>query len=98
MVVSFGGVGDNTIVAAQPGKRIIVQSLSLVFQGDATLTWKSGSTAISGGYAMKANGSMEIDPAPPGTPPELVTGVGEALVANLSIGVTVAGMIGWRAD
>ena len=95
-VVSFGSVGDNVVVAGVPGKRILVTGLVLVFASDVTLTFKRGSTALSGSMPFLANGSLVLDPLSHNQGAWLETEAGEAFIANLSLGVTTTGWVLYR--
>lgn len=55
--ISFTAAADNTIVAAVTGKKIQVRSYAFTVAAEVNLTWKSGSTAISG--AMDFGGTDE---------------------------------------
>lgn len=55
--ISFTTAADNTIVAAVTGKKIQVRSYAFTVAAEVNLTWKSGSTAISG--AMDFGGTDE---------------------------------------
>jgi len=59
--ISFSGVGDNTVVSGLQGQIVKVLQLFLVCGSTTNLTFKSGSTALSGALAMLANGSMVLD-------------------------------------
>ncbi len=96
LVINATASGDNTIKAGVAGKAIIVLSLVVIANGDNTITWKSGSTAVSGpmttiaasGYAEAANAG------PPGNMLQnaiLVCGVGENLILNLAAAGVVGG-------
>jgi len=98
--ISASSSGDNTIVAAVTGQKIVLVSYVVVAAGDVSVTWKSGaSTSLSGAMALAANGG-----AAPGAGPLTPAGVaglletagGEALVLNLSAAVSVGGHIAYR--
>jgi hypothetical protein len=94
-VISASASGDNTIVAAATnGRKIRVQNYTFIAAGDVSVTWKSGSVAISGAMPLAANGG-----AAPSAGAATATGLdgvletvgGQALVLNLSAAILVAG-------
>ena len=92
--ISTSSSGDTTIVAAVTGKRIRVQNYTLIAAGDVSVTWKSGSTTISGAMPLTTNGGMAPSAGAAtasGLDGVLETAGGEALVLNLSAAVLVAG-------
>lgn len=91
-VIDISASGDATIVAAQPLLKISVVNIAFTVAGETNLTWKSGSTSISG--AMDFGGINE----PRGLTHSLgsyplQTAVGEALILNSSDAVQVSGYI-----
>ena len=98
--ISASASGDNTIVAAVAGQKIVLLSYLVIAAGDVSITWKSGaSTSLSGAMALAANGGAAPS-AGPLTPAGVVgmleTAPGEALVLNLSAAVAVGGHITYR--
>lgn len=94
--ISASSSGDNTIVAAVTGKKIRVQNYTILAAGAVSITWKSGSTAISGAMPLAANGGMAPSAGTAtatGLDGVLQTAGGEALVLNLSAAVAVGGHI-----
>lgn len=77
--------GDNTIVAADVnGNRIKVIGYVIVAAAGTTVTWKRGTTALSGAIALAANGGIA---APLNeTTAWLQTAANEALVMTLGAG------------
>jgi hypothetical protein len=57
-VIDNASSGDNTVVAAVAGKRILVTSYTLVVAGALTVRWESGAsgTALTGQMQFAANG------------------------------------------
>lgn len=95
LVVKYAAIaasinGNNTVVAAVTGKRILVLAYNLVAAGAVNAKWRSGAaTDISGLKTLAAAGSQL-------TYPEnqhgwVRTVAGEALVLNLSSGTVVGG-------
>ncbi len=94
--ISASSSGDNTIVAAVGNRKIRVMNYTLIAAGDVSVTWKSGSTAISGAMALTTNGGMAPSAGSAGTnglDGVLETAGGSALVLNLSAAVSVGGHI-----
>ena len=92
--ISAASSGDNEIVAAVTGRKIRVQNYTIVSAGTVNVTWKSGSTAISGAMPFVANGSLSPAAGGPnanGIDGVLETAGGEALVLNLSGAVGIRG-------
>ena len=83
--------GSNPVVAAVPGKAIRVMSWSAVARADVTVTWKSGTTAISGEMDLPAKGGG----TPAGPHGVMQTAVGEALNLSLSSAINVGGHLGY---
>jgi len=96
--IDFSGTGDNTVVAAVPGKKIKV----LAFMVNAALVvaarFKSGpSNNLTGAIALGVNGTMALATALPSW--ILETAVGEALVLNLGAALQVNGFVAyWDSD
>lgn len=89
--ISTNQIGDQTIVAAVAGKQIRVLAYSVVVNAAVVLTWKSSvAGAISGPMSFAANGGIAPPYAPVGI---LQTVAGEALVLNLSVGVSIGGSV-----
>src|SRR5262245_38524386 len=87
--------GDRTLVAATAGSRIRITSMKVVVTGAVTLTWKRGTTALSGAESYAANGRLVL-PLPPTDPSGGMNGyfetaVNEAFVVNLGGNVQVSG-------
>jgi hypothetical protein len=93
VVISVSSIGDNTVVAAVAGRSIRVTSLVLVEAAAVSITFKSGSTALSGAIPMLANGAIVLDPVFERQAPWLTTALGEAFVINLSVGVACTGWL-----
>jgi hypothetical protein len=96
-VISTATSGDNTIVAAATnGRKIRVQEYLLVPSSAVTVTWKSGSTAISGAMDLAAKAPLEAGVSgqtSTGLDGVLQTAGGEALVLTLGGAVQVSGHI-----
>lgn len=88
--ISVASSGDNTILAAQTGYKIVVHSYTLVAAGAVTARWYSGAggTARSGAMTM-ATGTPNVSAFNPLG--HLETAVSTALVLNLGGAVQVSG-------
>lgn len=88
VAISFSASGDNEIVPAQTGKRILIHRLFLVCASATNLTFKRGSTNLSGAVPMAANGGITFDIT---GEPWFTTNPSEAFNINSSSGVQVSG-------
>lgn len=91
-VINFSTADDHTIAAAVAGQEIHITNLTFTVGGETNLTFKSGSTAISG--AMDFGGTNE----PRGVSDHLgccplKTAAGEAFVITSSAAVQVSGYV-----
>jgi hypothetical protein len=94
--ISFSASGDQTIVAANSDRQIVIWQFFLVNSDastDTSITLKDGSTSKSGAYLLKANGGSHTAPCT-GTP-WLVTTAGSAAVFNSSAAANVRGTVYW---
>ena len=91
-VAISAGVETQELAAAISGRQIEVLSYVFVCDADSTVTFKSGSTAISGGMAVAANGGVSSTGEDGAV---LITGVGEALNITNSAG-NVSGHVTYR--
>lgn len=91
-VISFAASGDNIIVAAVTGKKIYVFRLYFILGATSTITFKRGTTSLSGAMPFNANQGMVLDPT---ECPWHQTDSGEAFVINSSNAVQVSGSIGY---
>lgn len=53
--------GDNTLIALVASKKIKVHRLFLVVSAATNITFKDGTTALTGAMAMSANGGFTLD-------------------------------------
>ena len=84
-------VETKELVAAVPNRKIEVVSYVMVTSAASTVTWKSGSTAISSGMPLAANGGVSAN----NSEGLLRTSAGEALNLTNSAG-TVNGHISYK--
>ncbi len=90
--INFSGSGDNPIVAAVSGKRIFIYRLYFILGAATDITFKDGSTALTGAMPFLANGFMILDPT---QVPWHQTSVGAAFNINSSNAVQVSGSVGF---
>lgn len=90
-VINCGASGDNTIVGAITDQKIVVIALVLVTNADVVVTFKNGSTAVTGAMSLPADGDKIILPL--NEEGWFETSVGAALVLNLSGTVAVDGCL-----
>lgn len=88
--INFSGSGVNEIIAAVTGKRVLVHRLFLVCAGTTNLTFKRGTTALSGAVPMATNGGITFDIT---GEPWFTTNSAEAFNIESSNGVQVSGTI-----
>lgn len=91
--ISLTALGDTTLVAAVPGKKIRLVGYSLTSQlanAAVTFRFKSGAVTILGGH-LELDGIFPITYTGNSFEGVLETAVGEALVANLSAAKAVEG-------
>lgn len=92
--VTFSSLGDNVVVLGVAGKIIKVLQFFFVIGGAANITFKSGSTAITGSMPFSGAGAFVLDYA---QLPLNCLNAGDSFVVNLSAGVAVGGTI-WYAQ
>lgn len=83
--------GDQTILAAKTGLAYKVWKYFLIAEGQVTLTWKSGTTALSGPLLFGAGERQILDTS--GTRPWFQTNVGEALILTTDATAQVSGTV-----
>lgn len=93
--INASDAGDTPVVAAPAAwQKIRVQNYAIVAGGLVSVTWKSGSTEISGAMPLAANEGFAPSAGGPncnGPEGVLETAGGEPLVLNLSDAVQVGG-------
>ncbi len=90
--IDFAGSGDNAIIAAVAGKRIFIYRLYFILGAATNITFKDGSTALTGAMPFLANGFMILDPT---QVPWHQTAAGAAFNINSSNAVQVSGSVGF---
>lgn len=86
--------GDNTLVAAVTGKKIVVVSGMLIAAAAVTVRFESGAggTALTGQMALPANGGFVLPYDPAG---HFMTASGTLLNLELSGAIAVAGYLNY---
>lgn len=90
-LIDANSSGNNLVVAAVTGKRILVLAYNYVSNGAVNAHWRSASTAITGPMYMDGAAKGKVCPYNPKG--WCKTAVGEALNLNLSAAVAVGGEI-----
>jgi len=90
-VINYSTTGDKTVIAAVADQRIVVTGALVVCGAAVTLTFKSGSTAITGPMTFAAGGGFGRDARPDSY--LFRTEAGQALVLNLSADAAVGGCL-----
>lgn len=81
---------DTTLVAGVAGKRTRVWQIFFVQSLDSNVTFKSGSTALTGAMPLTAFGTLMLPSSPH---PWFTTAVGEAFVMSQSASAQISGRI-----
>ena len=87
--ISFTGSGDHIIVPGVSGFTIAVLQLFFVLSAAGSLTYKSGSTAISGSLPMLANAGITQDFGQL----QLSCNLGDPFIINTSTSINGGGTI-----
>lgn len=87
--VDISSIGNNTVIAAVPGKSIYVHQITLALASKTTVTFKSGNTAITGPMSITA--LLESVQATR----YFKTAVGEALVIALGDAIQTGGFLSY---
>jgi hypothetical protein len=95
-ILSASLVGDNTVIAGQPGYAIRVIAFTLTYSGTVNVQWKDGPAAYLTGllYALgTAPLPIRADPAAGNARGHFQTSKGNALILNLSAAIPVGGWV-----
>ena len=90
IAIAFSSSGDNTVVAGLTANPIRVYGLVATVNGATNITFKDGSTALSGALILTGNGSSFTLPLT--DEPYFTTTIGNAFVMNSSSAVAVSGI------
>lgn len=92
--VAADGIGDNTVIAAVPGKKLRILGYLLVSSLGLSVTLKSsGGKLLSGAMSISTNQSLSYSGG--FEAPATETDVGEAFVVNNSILANVRGHVAY---
>ena len=91
--IDASSAGDNTIIAAVPGKKIRVIGIKFSCAADVGLKWQSHTTDLGPVESYATDGGMSDYWGPHGCFFE--TAVGEALILDLDGAVQVSGWISY---
>ena len=93
-VIDHASSGDNTIVAAVPGKRIVVIQCLLISAGTMTVRFESGATgtALTGQMNVLAATGFRLEFSKIG---HFETAVGQLLNLELSAGTSADGVLSY---
>lgn len=86
--INFSASGVSEIIAAVTAKRILIHRLFLVCAGSTNVTFKRGTTVLSGPIPMATNGGITLDIT---GEPWFTTDLAEAFNINSSIAVQISG-------
>ena len=91
-VIDNATSGDNTIVAAVPGKKIVVLQLLLISAGTMTVRFESGAsgTALTGQMSVQDSTGFRLEFSPIG---HFETSVGTLLNLELSAATSADGYL-----
>lgn len=84
-------IAENVIMAAVPGRKIVVDGYALSAKGAVEVTWKSGANVLAGGLKFADTGGIS-HPAEDEAPP-LETRPGEALILSTAQAIAMGGHV-----
>lgn len=98
-VIDVATQASHTIVSGVTGKKIRVVSYLLTAAGSVTVTWKRGSTGLTGAITLATGVPLPAAPMPEGARGgqygHFETDQGEALVLTLGGAVQVSGHVAY---
>lgn len=89
-VINTNSTGDVTLISGVASKTIRVHKLFFVVDGTTNITFKNGSTAVTGAMSLTANGSFVLDFD---GEPWFLTSPGNAFALNQSGTAQISGRI-----
>jgi hypothetical protein len=96
-VIDLSASGDNTIITCpDTDKYIAIDHINFLVETAVDLTFKSGSTAISGTYTLDAKQAIALDNACSSQKGVINCSAGEDFVITLSAAVQVSGFVRYR--
>lgn len=96
IALSISSSGDNQVIAAPTDGYIAIDHINLIPTTAVSLTFKRGSTAISGAYPLDAKQPVTLENATHKEEGVMRCGRNEAFVINLGSAVQVGGYIDYR--
>lgn len=96
--IDISSSGDNTIITAPSGtsEYLVIDHINIVPNSAVTLTLKSGSTDLSGGYALTTNQGFVLENSYQDESGLIKCAENEAFIINLSGAVQVSGFVKYR--
>lgn len=89
--------GDNTVIAAQgAGTYIAIDHINFIVTTAVGLTFKSGSTSLSGAYPFDTKQALALDNAMQAEKGVITCNDNEAFIINLDGPVQVSGFVRYR--
>jgi hypothetical protein len=95
-VIDAAASGNNTLIAAPSRGYIAVDHINILPTSAVSVTFKSGSTALTGPYPLDTKQPITLENALHHQDGVLTCAPGEALVMTLGGAVQVGGMIRYR--
>lgn len=96
LALSISTSGDNTVIAAPADGYIAIDNINFIPTGAVDVTFKSGSTAISGTYPFDAKQAYTQENTLHNTDGVITCARGQAFVINLGGTVAINGFIRYR--
>ena len=90
-VINFSSSGDNTVISAVSANPIKIYGIVFTVAGATNITFKDGTTALSGAIVLTGNGSSMTLPV--NDEPYFTVSIGNAFVVNNSNAVQASGVV-----
>ena len=95
--IDISSSGDNTIISApDAGKYLAIDHINFIPETAVSLTFKSGSTAISGTYSLDTKQAIALDNAMQAQKGVITCADNSTFVINLGAAVQVSGFVRYR--
>lgn len=95
-VIDTASSGDNTLVIAPSDGYIVIDHINILPTSAVTVTFKSGSTAITGPYPLDTKQAYTIENTMHNEKGIMTCARGEAFVMTLGSAVQVGGFVRYR--
>jgi hypothetical protein len=92
-ILNFSAGGDNTVLPAAPFGMVKIKGISFTVAGATNITFKNGTSTVSGAYVFTGNGSSMTAPILESDAYYWWADPSQAFVMNLSSGVQLSGTI-----